>query len=171
MAGTWAVDLLHAEWGRGRTGQSCRVHASWMVESTEVVLVGRFYEVAWTCWDNSVVDELLCADVVFRGSLGDEVVGRDGWRAYRDKVRAAVPDFRNEDVDVVVSPGRAAVCLRCTGHHRGLSVGVAGSGGAICDAATAFFTVADGCVRTAWVLGDLDELRRQIAGGGAERGR
>jgi hypothetical protein len=43
-------------------------------------LVRRFYEEAWNRWDDTVVDALLAEDFVFRGSLGDEVRGRDGWR-------------------------------------------------------------------------------------------
>ena len=64
-------------------------------------LVERFYRDAWNRWDDAAVDELLAPDFLFRGSLGDEARGRDGFRAYRDKVRAAFPDFHNEVLDVV----------------------------------------------------------------------
>lgn len=127
-------------------------------------LVRRFYEQAWNAWDDTVVDEILAADFTFRGSLGDEVRGRDGWRAYRDKIRQAVPDFHNEIVDLVTAPGRAAARLRYTGHHTGVLLGVPGTGQPIEYAGAAFFTCADGQLGTAWVLGDLDALRRQISG-------
>ena len=109
-------------------------------------LVHRFYDEAWNAWEDCVVEEILAPDFVFRGSLGDEVHGRDGWRAYRDKIRTGVPDFHNEIVDLVISADRAAARLRYTGPYRG----------------AAFFTAADGLLSTAWVLGDLDALRRLL---------
>jgi predicted ester cyclase len=126
--------------------------------------VRRFYEDAWNRWDDSQVDELLADDFEFRGSLGDEVRGRAGWRGYRDKVRAAVPDFHNEIVDLVTSSDRAAVRLWCTGHHRGLLLGREGRGASIGYAAAGFFRVADGRLVNAWVLGDLDSLQKQVDG-------
>jgi predicted ester cyclase len=86
------------------------------------------------------------------------VRGRDGWRAYRDAVRRAVPDFHNEVVELVNAPGQAAARLRCTGHHGELL----GRGAAIDYAAAAFFRCAGGRLASAWVLGDLDALREQI---------
>jgi steroid delta-isomerase-like uncharacterized protein len=127
-------------------------------------LVRRFYEEAWNAWDDGVVEEILATDFVFRGSLGDEVRGRDGWRAYRDKIRAGSPDFHNEIVDLVLSPNRAAARLRYTGHHRGDLLGVPATGRAISYSGAAFFTARDGELSAAWVLGDLDSLRRQLAG-------
>ncbi|WP_158892804.1 ester cyclase [Amycolatopsis anabasis] len=125
-------------------------------------LVHRFYTDAWNAWDDGAVDELLAADFVFRGSLGDEVRGRDGWRAYRDKVRAAVPDFHNEVTDLVVAGDRAAARLAYTGHHQGELLGVPGTGRRIAYSGAAFFTARDGLLTEAWVLGDLDTLRRQV---------
>ena len=55
-------------------------------------LIERFYARAWNSWDDAAVTGLLDERFVFRGSLGDEVTGRDGFRGYRDKVRAAFPD-------------------------------------------------------------------------------
>ena len=82
-------------------------------------LIERFYARAWNSWDDAAVTSLLDERFVFRGSLGDEVTGRNGFRGYRDKVRAAFPDFHNEILDLVVEGDRAAVRLRYTGHHRG----------------------------------------------------
>ena len=65
------------------------------------MLVERFYADAWNRWDDRVVDEILTADFVFRGSLGDHAQGRDGFRSYRDKVHAAFPDFRYEVLDLI----------------------------------------------------------------------
>jgi hypothetical protein len=66
--------------------------------STDVAgeLVTRFYERLWNSWDDAEVDLVLGSDFVFRGSLGQTTRGRDGWRRYRDDVRASAPDFHNE---------------------------------------------------------------------------
>ena len=131
--------------------------------SDEARLVRRFYDDAWNRWDDDAVDDLLAEGFRFRGSLGDEVVGRDGWRAYRDRVRRAVPDFHNEIVDLVTSPGRAAARLRYTGHHEGVLLGREGRGEPIDYAGAAFFHCVGGRLAAAWVLGDIDTLRRQIS--------
>jgi len=130
----------------------------------ETALVRAFYEQAWNTWDDAVVDVILSPDFRFRGSLGDEVTGPEGWRAYRDKVRLAAPDFHNEVVDLVTSAGRAAARLRFTGHHQGGLLGLPGQGESFEYAGAAFFTCENGHLTSAWVLGDLESLRRQLAG-------
>jgi steroid delta-isomerase-like uncharacterized protein len=125
-------------------------------------LVRRFYSDVWNRWDEASVDELLADDFVFRGSLGDDVRGRHGFRRYRDKVRAAFPDFDNEVIDLVVAPGRAAARLRYRGHHRGEILGIPPTGAFITYSGAAFFTAVDGRLAEVWVLGDLDHLRTQL---------
>jgi predicted ester cyclase len=125
-------------------------------------LVLRFYADAWNRWDDSAVDDLLAPDFVFRGSLGDEARGRDGFRSYRDKVRAAFPDFHNEVRELVVEGERAAVRLLCTGRHDGELFGIEPTGRRIAYEAAAFFRASRTDLRAAWVLGDLDGLRAQL---------
>lgn len=128
-------------------------------------LVQRFYVDAWNRWDDTVVESLLAPDFAFRGSLGDTVHGPDGWRAYRDKVRAASPDFHNEVVSLVVDGESAAARLNYSGHHNGVLLGIQGTGVLFEYAGAAFFTVRDGRLHTAWVLGDLVSLRAQLTRG------
>jgi steroid delta-isomerase-like uncharacterized protein len=125
-------------------------------------LVRQFYVDAWNRWDDTVVDELLAEDFRFRGSLGDEVLGRDGWRRYRDMVREAAPDFHNDIIDVVAGSGRAAVRLLYRGHHRGGLLGYPGRGQPFEYSGAAFFRCTDEHLESAWVLGDIEALRRQI---------
>jgi steroid delta-isomerase-like uncharacterized protein len=132
-------------------------------------LVRGFYADAWNRWDDEAVDSLLADDFTFRGSLGDEVRGRDGFRAYRDKVRAALPDFHNELVDLVAAGTRAAARLRYSGHQHGELLGVAPTGAFVSYAGAAFFTAGSGRLARVWVLGDLDDLRRQLAAAAAGR--
>jgi steroid delta-isomerase-like uncharacterized protein len=126
-------------------------------------LVRRFYEQLWNQWDDAAVDEVLALDFEFRGSLGDVTRGRDQWRSYRDKIRAAIPDLHNEIVELVVSDGRAAARLVYTGHHHGVLLGRRGHGASIRYEGAAFFRSGSGQLAAAWVLGDVDALRRQLA--------
>jgi predicted ester cyclase len=125
-------------------------------------LVHRFYDDCWNRWDDAAVDEVLAEDFAFHGSLGDEAHGRTAWRAYRDRVRAAAPDFNNEVIDLIWCNDRAAVRLRYAGHHRGDLLGIAGTGRRFEYDGTGFFTSKNGVLSAAWVLGDLDSLRRQL---------
>jgi predicted ester cyclase len=126
-------------------------------------LVRRFYEQLWNRWDDGAVDEVLAADFEFRGSLGDVTRGRDEWRGYRDTIRAAIPDFHNEIVELVASGEHAAARLVYTGHHHGVLLGHRGHGDRIQYDGAAFFRGRSGQLVAAWVLGDVDALRRQLA--------
>jgi predicted ester cyclase len=124
--------------------------------------VERFYSDVWNRWEDGAVDELLTADFVFRGSLGDQAEGRGGFRAYRDKVRSAFPDFRNEVLEIVADGEHAAVRLRCTGRHGGELFGIAATGRSVAYDAAAFLRARDGQLCEVWVLGDLERLRDQL---------
>jgi steroid delta-isomerase-like uncharacterized protein len=126
-------------------------------------LVESFYADAWNRWDDASVELLLADDFVFRGSLRDGARGRDGFRAYRDKVRAAFPDFHNEVRELICDGRRAAVRLLCTGRHTGELLGFAPTGLTVAYDAAAFFHSRDDQLSEAWVLGDLDALRTQIS--------
>ncbi len=125
-------------------------------------LVRVFYDEVWNRWNDALVDEVLAVDLVFRGSLGDEVRGRGGFRGYRDKVRAAFPDFTNEVVDLVVDGDRAAARLRYTGTHAGPVLGIPATNRRIDYAGAAFFRLTGEQIAEAWVLGDVAGLRRQL---------
>jgi len=94
-------------------------------------LVRQSYEVLWNTWDDDAVDRILAEDFVFRGSLGHETTGGDGWRRYRDLVRAGSHDFRNEVLMLVVDTAgtSAAARLRYTGTHSGALLGARRSPG------------------------------------------
>lgn len=131
--------------------------------STEITdLVVRFYAELWNRWDDAAVNEVLAEDFVFRGSLGTETVGREGWRGYRDTVREGAPDFHNEVLDLVCAGNRAAARLRYSGHHMGPLAGIPATGRRFEYAGAAFFTSQAGKLTAAWVLGDLAGLRRQL---------
>ena len=61
---------------------------------------------------------------------------------------------------------QAAARLRYSGTHTGPLLGYPATGRAFTYAGAAFFTAADGLLASAWVLGDLVDLRRQLAAAG-----
>ena len=126
-------------------------------------LVHRFYDDLWNRWDDEQVDSVLSFGFEFRGSLGTETVGRDGWRAYRDTIRAGSADFHNSVVTLIAEEAQAAARLLYSGTHTGTLLGLPATGRRFEYAGTAFFTSANGLLTSAWVLGDLDGLRRQLS--------
>lgn len=127
-------------------------------------LVTAFYEEAWNGWNLATALRILAPDLVFRGSLGDEVHGPAGFLAYRDKVRDAFPDFHNRIDELVADGTAAAACLTYSGTHRGTLFGRAPTGHRIEYAGMAFFAFADGSIVRVRVLGDLNVLLDQLDG-------
>jgi predicted ester cyclase len=125
-------------------------------------LVRAFYEDLWNRWDDGLVDSLLSASFEFRGSLGTSTTGRDGWRSYRDTVRAGSSDFHNSVVTLVCEGPSAAARLRYSGTHTGPLLGLPATGRRFEYAGAAFFTISGGLLASAWVLGDLAGLRGQL---------
>jgi steroid delta-isomerase-like uncharacterized protein len=127
--------------------------------------VRRFYDELWNQWRFELADELLAPDLRFRGSLGTEVRGREGFLDYARGIRAAFPDFHN-DVQELVADDRqraAAARLRYSGRHEGALLGVAPPGRRITYAGAAFFGFDDQArVVRGWVLGDLAQLFDQL---------
>jgi steroid delta-isomerase-like uncharacterized protein len=126
-------------------------------------LVQVFYDELWNAGNDALVEEVLDESFQFRGSLGQSTVGRDQWRSYRDSVRAASADFHNEVVTLVAAEEQVAARLRYTGTHTGPLLGIAATGRHFSYDGAAFFVAAHGRLRSAWVLGDLDGLRRQLS--------
>jgi predicted ester cyclase len=126
-------------------------------------LVERFYGELWNNWNDSAVPDTLHPGFTFRGSLGQETSGRDGWRRYRDLIRAGSADFHNELVELVCDGQRAAARLRYTGTHTGTLLGLPATQRRFEYAGAAFFAADARWLTSAWVLGDVDGLRRQLS--------
>jgi steroid delta-isomerase-like uncharacterized protein len=127
-------------------------------------LVGDFYEAVWNGCDEARAREILSHDVSFRGSLGEERTGAEGFIAYMRQVHAALADYRCTVEDLIASQSRATARVRFEGIHRGELLGFAATGRRITWTGAAFFTAREDRLADIWVLGDLESLRRQLAG-------
>lgn len=125
-------------------------------------LIETFYEELWNRWNDAAVDDTLDAAFDFRGSLGQQTTGRDEWRSYRDSIRAGSADFHNEVVALVCEGQRAAARLRYSGTHTGPLLNLQATRRRFEYAGAAFFITDGQRLASAWVLGDLEGLRRQL---------
>jgi predicted ester cyclase len=133
-----------------------------IVSASPQVLVERFYHDVWMRADESAAHDILEPELVFRGSLGVERRGVDGFLDYVRAVHGALADYTCTIEDLVTAPGRAAARVRFAGRHRGPLLGVPATGRRVAWTGAAFFTLGDRRIRRIWVLGDLDALKAQL---------
>lgn len=128
--------------------------------------VERFYKEVWNKADEVSAREILHPGFRFRGSLGREAHGVDAFIEYMRQVHAALSGYTCLIEDLVATERRAAARLRFAGTHRGLLFGVPPSGREIAWSGAAFFTTDGSQITSLWVLGDVNEVRRQLDPGG-----
>jgi steroid delta-isomerase-like uncharacterized protein len=126
------------------------------------ILIQRFFDEMWNPWNFAKADELLAEGIVFRGTLGSELKGRDAFRGYMRKVQAAFPDFHNSILQMTAEDDRVVARTMYRGTHRGEIFGVSPTGKEITYAGAAFFRIEDGKVAEGWVLGDFLSVLRQM---------
>jgi steroid delta-isomerase-like uncharacterized protein len=125
-------------------------------------LVRRYYEVLWNRWDFGLADELIAESVVFRGSLGISVQGREGFKEYMRTIRAAFPDFHNRIEELIAENDRVVARLTYTGTHQGEVLGIAPTSRKVSYAGVALFRVVENRIAEGWVLGDVHGLVQQL---------
>ena len=134
---------------------------------TPTRLIERFYHEVWNRADEAVAHDILHADFRFRGSLGQEKRGPEGFIAYMRQIHAALAGYTCTIEAVIEEGPRAAVRLRFAGIHQGPFFGVAATGREIAWAGAAFFGTDEGRITELWVLGDVDAVKVQLGRGGA----
>ena len=130
--------------------------------STPTELVERFYNVVWKNADETEATRLLDADFRFRGSLGPELKGPDGFIAYMRSVHAALEGFTCQIEEIITADERVAARMTFHGRHRAKLFGVAPTGRDIRWSGAAFFKTRGDKITSLWVLGDIEGLRRQL---------
>jgi steroid delta-isomerase-like uncharacterized protein len=125
-------------------------------------LVRRYYEEMWNLWDFTLADELIDEAIFFRGSLGIDVQGREGFKEYMQAVRRAFPDFHNHVEELIAEGDRVVARLTYTGTHQGELFRIGATGRRVTYVGVAIFGIASGRIAEGWVLGDLHGLMRQL---------
>lgn len=133
-----------------------------MTDAPEQV-VRAFYAELWEQGDLSRLPFLLHDDVVFQGTFGQVMQGRDAFAAYVRSVRDAFGAYRCELRDVLVDGLRVAARVGFSGRHdSGAFLGHPPSGRTLAWEGVGFFTVDDGRIRHLWVMGDMLGLKTQL---------
>ncbi len=121
-------------------------------------LVEEFYERIWNSGDLDAVADLLSEDFLFRGSLGSESRGRDGFADYIRSVRNALSNYRCEILECVTQDNRAFAKMRFAGVHTRDCLGYLPTGLPVHWLGAALFGFAENAIAELWVLGDLAGL-------------
>ena len=128
-------------------------------------LVCRYYEEMWNRWDFALADEMIGEGVIFRGSLGVGVQGREGFKEYMRTVRRVFPDFHNHVEELIAENDRIVARLTYTGTHWGELFGINATGRRVSYAGVALFRISEGRIVEGWVLGDVHGLISQLRDG------
>lgn len=112
---------------------------------TATELVERFYNLVWNKADETEARRILARDFRFRGSLGPELRGPDGFIAYMRSVHAALGGFTCQIDEVIAVGDQAAARMSFYGRHRGRFFGIEPSGQEIRWSGAAFFKTRGGC--------------------------
>ena len=124
--------------------------------------VRLFYESVWNAGDLDAADDLLSGDCTFRGSLGNELRGREAFKEYVRSVRTSLSGYRCEILACVTEGDAAFARMRFSGLHMGTFRGHAPTGKQVSWEGAAFFRFVGGIIRDIWVLGDLEELEKTL---------
>lgn len=126
-------------------------------------LVERFYHEVWNQADEAVARQILHPQFRFRGSLGPERLGPDGFIDYLRSVHAALSGYTCIIEDLIETSDRVAARMMFKGVHRGRFFDVEPTGREISWAGAAFFTTDGRQITALWVLGDVDNVKQQLS--------
>jgi steroid delta-isomerase-like uncharacterized protein len=124
--------------------------------------IRRFFEELWNRWDLAVADEIVAPDMRFRGSLGTTMEGREQFKGYVERVRAAFPDWHNQIEELIEAGDKVVARMTYSGTHRGQLFDVAPTGRRVSYVGVAIFRLRDGTIEEGWVVGDTQELWRGL---------
>lgn len=124
--------------------------------------VEKFYRELWDAHDKTAIPAVLHEDFTFRGSLGQEKRGHDGFAEYVDMVHAALGEYRCTIEDIVVEDPKVFARMTFSGIHKEQFMGFAPTGKPVTWSGCALFTFTGDKISDVWVLGDLKALEQQL---------
>lgn len=125
-------------------------------------LVQRLHDELWNRTDYAAIGGILAPDAIYRGSLGTQKTGHEGFMEYAGFVRAAFPDFHARIEEMIAEGDRIAACLTYTGTHEGEIFNVPPTGRRISYTGVGIFLCREGLISHAFVLDDRFQLMLQL---------
>lgn len=124
--------------------------------------VRRFYEVLWNAHDKSAIPSVLHENFTFRGSLGHEKHGYEGFAKYVDMVHEALGNYQCVIEDLVAEGDRVFAKMTFIGVHRDAFMGYAPTQKQVSWSGCVLFTFVGERISDVWALGDLKGLEEQL---------
>ena len=124
--------------------------------------VRSFYSEIWNQKNFTKISNILHEDFCFRGSLGQEKYGHEGFKDYVNFVHSALSNYRCIIEDLVVQPRKVFAKMTFTGTHDAEFMSYPATGRQVSWSGAALFTFSGEKVSSLWVLGDLKNLEEQL---------
>lgn len=124
--------------------------------------VRRFYESIWNAQDKRVIPKVLHENFTFRGSLGQEKHGHDGFAEYLDRVHTALGEYRCVIEELVAEDNKVFAKMTFTGVHQDEFLGYPPTRKQLSWVGCALFDFHGDKISNVWVLGDLKGLEEQL---------
>ena len=129
---------------------------------TEQKLVNDFCNIIWNKHDKSAIPEILHHSFTFRGSLGIEKQGYDGFIEYLDMIHNALGSYTCTIKDIVSEQSKAFAKMQFTGIHQAKFLGVKPTGKQVTWDGAAMFNFKENKISSLWVVGDIKSLESQL---------
>ena len=124
--------------------------------------VRKFYTEIWDKRNFEEISNVLHKDFSFRGSLGQEKHGREGFKEYVNFVHSSLSNYKCIIEELVEQPGKVFAKMIFTGIHSSEFMSYAATGKQVSWAGAALFTFSGKKVSSLWVLGDLKSLEKHL---------
>ncbi|MBU1666866.1 ester cyclase [bacterium] len=125
-------------------------------------IVKSYYENLWNNHDKSYIDKLFDDEIVFKGSLGVETIGKEAFETYFDMVSVAIPNLYHAVEQLIEEDNQVVARAWYSGRQTGKLFDFEASNNKIRYNGASFFTIEDGKIKSIWVLSDLYSLYKQI---------
>ncbi len=125
-------------------------------------LVKLYYEELWNKKNKDYIDILFDDNFTFHGSLNVTANGKKEFEKYMDTIFTGIPSLFHSIVSMVCENDQIAVRALYNGRHTGKLFEYEASNNKIVYNGASFFKFADGKIIDIWVLGDLNNLTKQL---------
>ena len=126
-------------------------------------LIECFYNQLWNNQNEDLASEILSVDFCFRGSLGFEKHGQQGFVEYMRSIHAALADYHCAIEELIIESNHAAARMKFSGKHKDTFLNFPATGRIVQWSGAAFFEIQNNRIQKLWVLGDVDSIKIQLS--------